>query len=131
MQEVRVEDDLRQVLKLQTAARNYQHWAAQNRTKEFVPNLEEVEWRSTLEILHGGNMPRRLFTSPADCSKRAHRIKKLHGMLPTLEQMKQRKPELYLDSRCKVCNQQTETFRHIWVCEMTMETQRQGWQKCV
>ncbi|KAG0025195.1 hypothetical protein BGZ81_007344, partial [Podila clonocystis] len=41
MRQVRVEDDLRQVLKLQTAARNYQHWATQNRTKEFVPNLEE------------------------------------------------------------------------------------------
>ena len=69
VQQVRVEDDLRQVLKLQTAARNYQHWATQNRTKEYVPSLEEVEWRSTLDILHGGNLPRRLYTSPADCSK--------------------------------------------------------------
>ncbi|KAG0099712.1 hypothetical protein BGZ93_006373 [Podila epicladia] len=126
-----VEDDLRQVLKLQTAARNYQYWAVQNRTKEFVVSPEEVEWRSTLEILHGGNLPRRLFTSPADCSKRAHRIKKLHGMLPTLEQMKRRKPDLYPDDLCKQCNKQTETFRHIWMCETTKESQREAWWKCV
>ncbi|KAG0011457.1 hypothetical protein BGZ81_002179, partial [Podila clonocystis] len=41
VRQVRMEDDLRQVLKLQTTARNYQNWAAQNRTKEFVPSLEE------------------------------------------------------------------------------------------
>ncbi|KAF9378428.1 hypothetical protein CPC16_011293, partial [Podila verticillata] len=131
VRQVCVEDDLRQVLKLQTAARNYQHWAAQNRTKEFVPGLEEVEWRSTLEIVHGGNLPRRLFTSPTDCSKRAHRIKKIHGMLPTLEQMKRRKPDLYPDDLCKQCNKQTETFRHIWMCETTLERQREAWWKCV
>ena len=82
-----MEDDLRRVLKRQSAVRTNARWASQNRTVENIKDWKTVDWKATLHIIHNGNSPRGLFTSPADCSKRAHRTKKLHGMLPTLAYM--------------------------------------------
>ncbi|KAF9347818.1 hypothetical protein BGX34_002862, partial [Mortierella sp. NVP85] len=82
--------DMREILKLQSAVRHHHKWLSQNRTKEYVQDWTEVAWAPTLGILHDKNPPMGLFTSVRDCQLRAHRVKKLHGMLPTLSQMRQR-----------------------------------------
>ncbi len=126
-----VEDDLRQVLKKQSAARVHHKWANQGRTKAWIEAIDEVEWRTTLAIVHDRKNPRSLFTSTSDCSKRSHRIKKLHGMLPTRAYQHEWRPDLYEDSWCRVCEVSEEDTTHIWRCPETMESQREGWEEAM
>jgi ribonuclease HI len=126
-----VEDDLRQVLKKQSTARVHQRWANQGRTQAWIKKWEEVEWRSTIAIVHSRKSPRSLFTSTADCAKRAHRIKKLHGSLPTGTYMHQWRPDLYEDSWCRICEAVKEDTTHVWRCPDTMESQKEGWEEAM
>ncbi|KAF9146069.1 hypothetical protein BGX20_006881, partial [Mortierella sp. AD010] len=126
-----IEDDLRRFIKRQSAVRINTQWVNQNRTKENVRNWKAVDWKATLNIVHNGNTPRGLFTSMSDCRKRAHRIKKLHGMLPTLVYMKHWRPDLYNTDICRVCEMDREDTQHLWRCAMTLEKQLQGWEKAV
>ncbi|KAF9287340.1 hypothetical protein BGZ68_001949 [Mortierella alpina] len=127
-----VEDDVRRTLRIQSAARIHYQWTEQNRTKANIKDWRKVDWTASLGIIHDKNQPMSLHTSTADCSKRAHRIKKLHGMLPTLAVMKQRNPDLYDDDSCRRCYEQyptQETEEHMWDCSESMETQWIGWEK--
>ncbi|KAF9342469.1 hypothetical protein BGX26_007471, partial [Mortierella sp. AD094] len=63
---VAVEDDLRRLLKRQSATRINSQWREQNRVKDNIKNWETVDWKATLHIVHNGNTPRGLFTSTAD-----------------------------------------------------------------
>jgi hypothetical protein len=36
--------------------------------------------------------------------------------LPTVEHVRLRRPDLYENWKCPVCNRQTETFNHVWTC---------------
>ena len=95
-------------------------------------NMSEIgnQWTGR-HIIHDGNTPRGLFTSPADCRKRAHRVKKIHGMLPTLSEMKKRRPDLYNTDICRRCQLEQEDTQHLWRCEMSMEKQLSGWTRAV
>ncbi|KAF9897455.1 hypothetical protein BX616_005561, partial [Lobosporangium transversale] len=126
-----VEDDLRHLLKLQSAVRTHYLWASQNRVRNYIADWREVEWKASLHILHDGNTPRGLFTSPADCHKRAHRIKKVHGMLPTLTYMRQWRPDLYETDICRMCEQEQEDIEHLWRCPMTLDEQLKGWKQAI
>lgn len=123
--------DLRQVLKLQSIVRHHYQWLGQNRTREYIPDWTEVLWIPTLRIIHNNNPPKRMFTSKQDCQLRAHRIKKMHGMLPTLQHMKQRHPDLYDTTVCRRCETEEETEQHLWKCSVTMEEQQQEWEAAV
>jgi ribonuclease HI len=125
------EDDLRQILKLQSAARIHQTWKRQNRTERYIRDWTEIDWRSTLAIIHNGNAPKRLFTSTADCKKRAHRVKKMHGMLPTLTYMKRWRPDLYPSDTCRMCRNAPEDTYHLWRCPSTLQDQLPLWQDAV
>jgi ribonuclease HI len=126
-----VEDDLRQLLKRQSAVRTNALWSRQNRTEKYIPRWQEVDWKATLHIIHNGNTPRGLFTSTADCHKRAHKIKKMHGMLPTLSYMKQWRPDLYETDICRMCELDREDTEHLWKCSITDDKQLAGWKKAV
>ena len=97
------EDDLRGILKQQSALRNHYDWTTQNRVKQHIKQWDEIEWRSSLAIIHDYNPAGGFFTSQGDCDNRAHRIKKIHGMLPTMRYMHYWKPRLYRTDRCRVC----------------------------
>ncbi|KAG0198069.1 hypothetical protein BGX28_008433, partial [Mortierella sp. GBA30] len=105
-------------------------WVGQNRTREHIRDWTKVDWTATLAIVHDNNQPMSLYTSPVDCSRRAHKIKKLHGMLPTLTVMKKRKPDLYEEDSCRRCYDEDptpETEDHLWDCPGSMKVQRDGW----
>ncbi|KAG0283535.1 hypothetical protein BGZ98_006295, partial [Dissophora globulifera] len=95
------EDDLRQMIKLQSTARTHHTWVAQNRTQEHIKDWTAIDWKATMAIVHDNQPPKGLFTSVSDCSKRAHRVKKLHGMLPTQSYMRHWRPDLYQDDTCR------------------------------
>ncbi|KAF8944248.1 hypothetical protein BGZ46_006285, partial [Entomortierella lignicola] len=67
-----------------------------------------------------------------DSALRAHRIKKLHGTLPTLQQMRQRYPGLYDTDKCQRCaSGDVETDHHLWNCDETLEDQKKEWESVV
>jgi ribonuclease HI len=130
-QNMTAEDDLRRILKRQSAVRNNANWTQQNRTMSNIKDWKEVDWKPTLNIVHNGNTPRSLFTSKVDCSLRAHRIKKLHGMLPTLTYMKTWKPHLYVTDICRACELEREDTQHLWECRFFVDEQKKGWEQAV
>ncbi|KAF9377104.1 hypothetical protein BGX21_003280, partial [Mortierella sp. AD011] len=123
-----VDQDVRQVLKLQSAVRHHRRWLSQNRTREYIRDCDSISWTPTLRIVHNNNPPKTGYTSLTDCGLRAHRIKKLHGMLPTLDQMRQRNPGLYITDSCQRCDSgEVETDHHLWNCGVSMEDQQYEW----
>ncbi|GJJ69097.1 hypothetical protein EMPS_01443 [Entomortierella parvispora] len=95
----------------------------------MIPEWGLVEWQTTIAIVHNGSKPRSLFTSNSDCTKRAHRVKKLHGMLPTQKYMHNWRPDLYEDDYCRVCESNVEDTNHIWRCPETLTSQCEGWEE--
>jgi ribonuclease HI len=125
------DQDLRQILKLQSAVRHHYRWAYQQRTKEHIQDWNAVAWTPTLRIIHNNNPPKRLYTSLQDSQLRSHRVKKLHGMLPTLQEMKQRLPDVYDTAMCRRCEEEIETDDHLWNCTTSLYEQRQEWTEAV
>jgi hypothetical protein len=124
---VTLEDDMRAVLKMQSTARNHYTWAAQQRTKDYIKEWQQIEWRSTLGIIHDNKLPGAFYTSEKDCKLRSHRFKKMHGMLPTLRYMKRWKPNLYDNDTCRVCLLETEDIQHLWTCRTDRQRRTDAW----
>ena len=55
-------------------------------------------------------------TSAFASNRKAHKLKFLLEELPTVEYVKLRRPDLYDNWNCPVCNDFPETFNHIWTC---------------
>jgi len=118
-----LESLLRQFLKQQTTIRHHQTWTAQKRVKRSISDLEDVEWRSALSILHDKRPLLMFYISRGDTTCRSQHIKKLHGMLPTLTVMQVRHPNLYLDNFCCLCREAPENNDHVWVCPKSFKQQ--------
>lgn len=129
MRDTLIEDDLRKVLKLQSVVRNHYAWTKLQRTQRHIGEWKEIDWKSTMAVVHDGNLTGGRFTSQGDCQRRAHRIKKLHGMLPTLDYMRRWKPNLYPSDICRRCNRTTETLDHLWDCRTTLEDRKEEWAR--
>ncbi|KAF9567477.1 hypothetical protein BGW38_008846, partial [Lunasporangiospora selenospora] len=65
-----IEIDVRQFMNQQTTIQRHQTWLAQKRTKRAVRQVDEVDWRSTLAIVH--NNQRTFFSSVSDTHQRTH-----------------------------------------------------------
>lgn len=111
-----VETDLRQILKQQSVIRHHQSWTTQRRVKSGVKDLHDVEWRSTLAHIHNKCSVHSFYSSAKETHQRTHRIKTLHGMLPTLNSMHARHPNLYPHCICRGCELEEEDNRHLWSC---------------
>ncbi|KAF9943451.1 hypothetical protein BGZ70_005953, partial [Mortierella alpina] len=66
LQGVTMECDPRQVLKMQTTRRWHQSWRAQRRTKNNVPDYDNVDWPGTLAIVHDNKAVNTFFSSQND-----------------------------------------------------------------
>ncbi|KAF9188786.1 hypothetical protein BGZ49_003907, partial [Haplosporangium sp. Z 27] len=73
-----VELDLRQLLKQQTTIRRHHVWTTQRRVKMALGNIDDIEWRSTLSIVHDKRPVHTFFSNAKDTRARTHHIKKLH-----------------------------------------------------
>ncbi|KAI8604711.1 hypothetical protein EDD21DRAFT_440956 [Dissophora ornata] len=120
-----LECDTRHVLKMQTARRWHQRWRAQKRTKKSVPDYDSVDWLGTLSNIHNNNPVHTFYSSQKDTHLRSHRIKKAHGMLPTMDVLHVRRPDLYPDSLCRLCNSATKDNEHVWICPKMRQVQDQ------
>ncbi|GJJ74732.1 hypothetical protein EMPS_07090 [Entomortierella parvispora] len=126
-----LESDFRQFLKQQTTIRRHQTWTAQNRVKRAISDLDDVEWRSALSIIHAKRPVHTFFSSRGDTTRRTQHIKKLHGMLPTLTVMQARYPDMYEDALCCRCGDAQEDNNHVWTCPNSVNQQRQIWEEAV
>ncbi|KAF9148174.1 hypothetical protein BGX20_006429, partial [Mortierella sp. AD010] len=78
-------------------------------TKSKKGNPKYVMISSSARLSHMfmiGDLYTRSLAVPRTRDKRTHHVKKLHGMLPTMNIMHARHPDLYPDSVCRVCNVQ-------------------------
>ncbi|KAF9127750.1 hypothetical protein BGW39_005641, partial [Mortierella sp. 14UC] len=126
-----VEIDLRQLLKQQTAIRHHQTWTSQRRVKKAIPDIDDVEWRSTLAFVHDRRAVFTFYSNRRDTRQRTHHIKKLHGMLPTRNSMQARQPDLYPDCICRVCKLEKEDNEHVWNCPATAKTTTTIWKEAM
>ena len=46
-------------------------------------------------------------------------------MLPVLEKLKQRKPDLYTSDKCIICKKETENVEHLASCEVSINLVRE------
>ncbi|KAF9944310.1 hypothetical protein BGZ70_004799, partial [Mortierella alpina] len=126
-----VETDLRQILKQQSVIRQHQAWTTQRHTKAAVADLEDVEWRSTLSMVHDRKPVHTFFSNRKDTRRRTQCIKTMYGMLPTMNVMQARRPDLYSDCLCRVCGIEDEDNRHVWECDSLTEVHREIWQSAL
>jgi ribonuclease HI len=124
-----VEIDLRQLLKQQTTIRHHQAWTSQRRVKKAIQDIEDVEWRSTLAFVHDRRAVFTFYSNSTDTRQRTHHIKKLHGMLPTLNSMQARKPDLYPTCLCRLCELEEEDNEHVWNCLAVADTTATIWKE--
>ncbi|KAG9061431.1 hypothetical protein KI688_007418 [Linnemannia hyalina] len=126
-----VEIDLRQLLKQQSTIRRHQAWTSQRRVKRAIPDIEDVEWNSTLAYVHDRHAVFTFYSNSKDSHQRTHHIKKLHGMLPTLNSMQARKPNLYPTCVCRRCELEKEDNDHVWKCPSAAETTTEIWKEAM
>ncbi|KAG9062687.1 hypothetical protein KI688_004992 [Linnemannia hyalina] len=126
-----VEIDLRQLLKQQSTIRHHQAWTSQRRVKMAIPDIEDVEWNSTLAYVHDRHAVFTFYSNSKDTHQRTHHIKKLHGMLPTLNSMQARKPNLYPTCVCRRCELEKEDNDHVWKCPSAAETTTEIWKEAM
>jgi len=59
------------------------------------------------------------FRNFKDHNLKAFNVKKLMDELPTLENLKKRRPDLYAENlKCIRCNEEQEDLEHLWKCKM-------------
>jgi ribonuclease HI len=126
-----VEIDLRQLLKQQTTIRHHQVCTSQRRVKRAIPDVDDMEWNSTLAYVHDRRAVFTFYSNSKDSHQRTHHIKKLHGMLPTLNSMQARKPNLYPTCLCQRCELEKEDNEHVWNCPSTTETTTAIWKEAM
>ena len=92
-----------------------------NRNSKF--SIAEVDKKLSLKIIKekyqkkGITMSR--FRNFKDHNLKAFNVKKLMDELPTLENLKKRRPDLYAKNlKCIRCNEEQEDLEHLWKCKM-------------
>ncbi|KAK3836656.1 MAG: hypothetical protein JOS17DRAFT_734820 [Linnemannia elongata] len=123
-----LEIDTRQALKMQTTRRWHQAWRSLKRHKGPIQDYDSTDWLGTLAIIHSNKPVHTFFSSQQDTRLRSHRIKKIHGMLPTMDVLHARRPDLYKDDQCRQCHATTEDNEHIWLCPEGKEAHDEIWK---
>ncbi|OAQ28675.1 hypothetical protein K457DRAFT_1832896 [Linnemannia elongata AG-77] len=123
-----LEIDTRQALKMQTTRRWHQTWRSLKRHKRSIQDYDGTDWLGTLTIIHNNKPVHTFFSSQQDTRLRSHRIKKTHGMLPTMDALHARRPDLYKNDQCRQCHAMTEDKEHVWLCLESKEAHDEIWK---
>jgi ribonuclease HI len=123
-----LEIDTRQALKMQTTRRWHQTWRSLKRHKRSIQDYGGTDWLGTIAIIHSNKPVHTFYSSQQDTRLRSHRIKKIHGMLPTMDALHARRPDLYKDDQCRRCQATTEDNEHIWLCPKSRDAHDEIWK---
>lgn len=85
------------------------------------------DWSYTLQTMNHGVNPNSHYTRYKVSAIRTFSIKAFTGKLPTMDHLSERRPDLYKNNTCKVCNQAKETNEHVWECPQNIEIN--NWKK--
>ena len=90
-----------------------------NRNKEFIKKLtdEKISLKILREKYRKKGLSISKFRTFKDHGLKAFAVKKIMNELPTLENLKIRRPDLYKENlNCVRCNEQKEDLNHLWNC---------------
>jgi hypothetical protein len=112
-----VEQNIRKFVTLTTNVKNLETFLNLNRNAKYR-NLY-IDWEMTFKNLECGESY--FSTSFAESKFKRQKVKLLVEELSTIEQMKKSYYSLYKRRKCVYCNQEDETFNHIWSCVNRLE----------
>jgi len=105
-------------------------WSQQNRvqkrwTKE-IREQDQYSWKNFWSQCRQGST---LQTSLKQAKERNFRIKLINDELPTLRNLKIRKPEIYRDTTCILCRGEEESLEHLFTCPALTTDRTQIWEE--
>lgn len=80
----------------------------------------QIDWQSTMRSLIKNKITNKK-TSSKQAAKNTFRLKTLLDMLPILEEMNDRYPNLYKNQPCLKCNNAIETSLYVFTCQNLLE----------
>jgi hypothetical protein len=105
-------------------------WCQQNRIqKRWVKEIEEQNKYSWTNFWKHCRQGSSLQTSPKQAKERNFRIKLINDELPTLLNLKKRKPNIYKDATCPTCKTKEEDTRHLFDCSASLNDRLQIWNE--
>ncbi|RIA89662.1 hypothetical protein C1645_824547 [Glomus cerebriforme] len=118
-----IDYNIRNGMKNINQLKNKEDWMVQNRNKELRLNIDkdEIDWEKTYDFIMLRNKEAKLETSTKTSKVRSYRIKNLLEELPTLEIINRRNEEKN-NNRCMRCKIESESWSHIWECDMNKHT---------
>lgn len=105
-----IEQHLRHFITKISHNKGMELWLNLYRNNKYRKN--EIDWQVTLFALQDDAMTTSFYAS----NRKSSKIKFLIEELPTVEHMKKRRPDLYDSWNCPMCENEPETFIHIWSC---------------
>jgi ribonuclease HI len=105
-------------------------WSQQNRIlKQWTKEIEEQEKHSWNNFWKHCRQGSSLQTSTKQAKERSFRIKLMNNELPTLCNLRKRKPNIYKEATCTACEEEDESTEHIFNCPASLDTRLQIWEK--
>lgn len=98
---VLLDQDTTHVLKTQSTRCWHQEWKALKRTKRSTHDYEGTDWLGTLSTIQSNKPSTRFSAYKLGTPLRSHRVKKGPGMLPTMDALCAKRPDLYKDDLCR------------------------------
>jgi len=90
-----------------------------------LTELHHINWPATNFMLnYNASEQDKAATSFPQHRQRSFKYKLFSEELPTLTQLKIRRPDLYVDDKCLQCQYRPETQEHLWTCSQHQTTWR-------
>ncbi|RIA87503.1 hypothetical protein C1645_740065 [Glomus cerebriforme] len=116
-----IEKNLRSFLKIISYNNLLSEWLSLYRNKSYLQ--QDINWKWTMLALNYGRSNQITDNKLSNTFKR--KIKFIFEDFPTIEKLKQFQYNLYKNKNCFKCNQQKETFLHLWHCQQTISIMEQ------
>jgi ribonuclease HI len=124
-----IEKSLRKMLTLTTNIKNLEKFINLNRNDKY--RKIEIDWSIFFNNFKGEKQ--KLYTDFKESKIRRRKIQMMIEELPCIEQIKKTLYSLYKDRLCPMCEEEKESFNHIWICNkrrddmQTLISGLQGW----
>jgi ribonuclease HI len=120
-----IDTSIKDFIKQRSEIKWLAQWRTQYRTYKWTNEniINSTDWKLTWSAIHGSKIVSN-YTSNKDQQFRSFNIKIINEELPTMDKLHQRKPNIYINNKCVICEQQREDTLHIFLCgENIIKTQ--------
>jgi hypothetical protein len=109
---IRIENGLRAFITKLSRVFGFERWINLNRNRKY--QFIDIDWKATFNLLNDVNITYE--TNYTYSSRKRNRLKLLLEEIPTIQHMIKRRPDLYKNWKCPMCNKEKETFNHVFLC---------------